>query len=202
MIGWGFPASCVPVDKQVDRGTDDDVEQAEAHDQSCRGRQPHARRHRRDEEQHKRGHHHQHCDADRLPHTGGNASKIPDSQRDRNHPRRLNPACETAEMRSDRIGEIISLAADIFTPSDEGERERSRQRSSRPTDGPHSVVDYSSWPAPPKRGMSCGPHDTGQGTSLMSDHQAVGYPAPPSGGRLPGGASGRSPGRRPPQPLP
>ena len=26
MIGWGFPASCVPVDKQVDRGTDDDVE--------------------------------------------------------------------------------------------------------------------------------------------------------------------------------
>ena len=109
---------------------------------------------------------------------------------------------ETAEMRSDRIGEIISLAADIFTPSDEGERERSRQRSSRPTDGPHSVVDYSSWPAPPKRGMSCGPHDTGQGTSLTSDHQPVGYPAPPSGGRLPGGASGRSPGRRPPQPSP
>jgi hypothetical protein len=92
LIGWGFPASCVPVDKLVDRGTDDDVEQAEADDQSCRGRQPHARRHRRDYEQHNRGHHHQHCDADRHPHTGGNASKIPDSQRDRNHPRRLNPA--------------------------------------------------------------------------------------------------------------
>ena len=35
LIGWGFPASCVPVDKQVDRGTDDDVEQEEADDQSC-----------------------------------------------------------------------------------------------------------------------------------------------------------------------
>ena len=46
LIGWGFPASCVAVDKLVDRGTDDDVEQAEANDQSCRGRQPHARRHR------------------------------------------------------------------------------------------------------------------------------------------------------------
>jgi len=36
---------------------------------------------------------------------------------------------ETADMRRDRIGDIISLAADIFTPPDEGERDRSRQRS-------------------------------------------------------------------------
>jgi len=78
-------------------------------------------------------------------------------------------------MRHDRIGDIISRT-DIFTPPDEGERDRSRQRSSRPTEGPRSVVDYSSWPAPPERGMSCGPHDTGQGNVTHKRSSSSGLP--------------------------
>ena len=95
-------------------------------------------------------------------------------------------------MRHDRIGDIISRA-DIFTPPDEGERDRSRQRSSRPTEGPRSVVDYSSWPAPPERGMSCGPHDTGQGNVTHKRSSSSG---------LPDTAIGRPPTRRGPAAVP